>query len=86
MCVCVLGEGPYPLKTIFPLKFIQKNYTIDRGHQTLLISEEKKFYRFKLVAIWKFSLRIIAQYPKIWRTTFTKDFFDKIWLTLADYQ
>ncbi len=38
------------------------------------------------MAIWKFSLCVIAQYPKIWRTTFPKEFFDEIWLKLADYQ
>ncbi len=38
-----------------------------------------------MAAIWKFSLRVIAQYPKIWRTTFPKEFCDEIWLKLADY-
>ncbi len=41
------------------------------------------FYRFKMAAIWKFSLRVIAQYRKIWRTTFPNEFFDEIWLKLA---
>ena len=30
-----------PLKNIFPVEFMHKNCTIDKGHQTLLIFEEK---------------------------------------------
>ena len=31
-----------PLKTTFPVEFMHTNCTIDRGHKTLLICEEKK--------------------------------------------
>ncbi len=33
------------------------------------------FYRFKMATIWKFMFRMIAQYHKIWRTTFPKKVF-----------
>ena len=31
------GVGTYPFKNLFPLDFLHKNYTIDRGHLLVLI-------------------------------------------------
>ncbi len=41
-----------PLKTIFPVEFLHTNCTIDRGHKTLLICEEKKIKYFT-VSKWR---------------------------------
>ncbi len=52
------GLGTYSLpKTLFPVEYLHTNYTIDRDHQTLLISEKKnikKSFRFKMAAVWNF--------------------------------
>ncbi len=76
-----MKSPPVGAQTIFPVEFLHKNCTIDKGHQTLLICEKfkkKTFYRFKMEAMWKFLFRVIGQYHKIWRTTFPKEYFDEI--------
>ena len=39
-----------------------------------------------MAAILLISFRVIAQYHKNWKTTFPKEFFNEIWLKLADYK
>ncbi len=77
---CPRGVGTYsPLKTIFTVEFMHKICTIDRGHQSLLICEEKKLKCFTVSKWQSFeNFRFASLYPKIWRTTFPKEFFDEI--------
>ncbi len=51
--LCPRGGGvpTYPLKTIFPAECMHTNCTIDRGHKTKLICEEKQIKCFKMAAI-----------------------------------
>ena len=39
-----------------------------------------------MAAILRISLRVIAQYHENWKNTFPKEFFNEIWLKLADYK
>ena len=76
------GVGTYPLKTIFPVEFMHKNCTIDRGHQTLLICKEKN-YSFT-VSKWRpfenFRFTSLRNTPKFEEPLSQKSF----WQNLAE--
>ena len=87
-----VGVGTYPLlKTIFLAEFMHKICTINRGHQTLLICEEKQiemFCRSKWRPFENFHFASLRNTQKCEEPLSQKSnkFFDEIWLILEDYQ
>ena len=82
------AKGGWVLQqTTFPVEFLDKNCTIDRVHQTMIIRE--KSWKQCSVSKWQpfywFSFCVIAQYHKYWKNTFPKANFNKIWLKVADH-
>ena len=76
-------------KTTFPPEFCNEICTIYvwtiKNHNSV-----KKFWKCCTVSKWRpnnrFLFRVILILPKIWKTTFPKDFFSEIWLKVRDYE
>ena len=77
-----------PQKTAFRVEFLDKNCTIDRVRQNMIIWEKlKKVYSFEMAAILLSFLSSDCAIPrKFKKKTFPKPNFNEIWLKVADHQ
>ena len=75
-----LKRGTWPTYPTFRLT------TFPRSSLVMFSSSRMLRFVLKRCISAKFSFCVIAQYCKIWETTFPKAYFNKHWLNVADYQ